>query len=71
MRLDRGDVAMEDIIVPFSESITVVEQRTLLETTSFVKGFLTKEEFSAVMGIYLSAINRLEKEGEIHEVNTT
>lgn len=66
MRQDSEDWNMQEekIIIPYSDTISTVEQRKLLETTQLLKQFLTKEEFVSIMKVYLSVINRLEKEGE-------
>lgn len=54
---------MEEYITPKTEAISIIEYRNLLETTNTIGRFLSNEEFQSIMRVYLSAADRLEKEG--------
>ena len=46
------------------ETIDIVEQRDLLETTRNIGRLLTEEEFNEIMMVYKKVIDRLWKEME-------
>ena len=53
----------ENIIVNY-ETIDIVEQRDLLETTRNIGRLLTEEEFNEIMMVYKKVIDRLLNELE-------
>lgn len=62
---------MKEYITPKTEAISVVEYRKLLEVTNTIGRFISNEEFQSIMRIYLSVADRLEKEGNEHEVDSS
>ena len=54
-----------------TQTISVVDQRRLIEVTRMIMGFLTIEEYISIMDMYMNVINRVESEEEEHEVNTS
>lgn len=62
---------MKEYITPKTEAISVVEYRKLLEVTNTIGRFVSNEEFQSIMRIYLSVADRLEKEGNEYEVDSS
>lgn len=62
---------MEEYVTPTTESIGIVDYRKLLEVTKAIGRFMSHEEFLSIMKIYLSVADRLEKEGESNETDSS
>lgn len=62
---------MKEYITPKTEAISVIEYRKLLEVTNTIGRFVSNEEFQSIMRIYLSVADRLEKEGNEYEVDSS
>lgn len=62
---------MKEYITPKTEAISVIKYRKLLEVTNTIGRFVSNEEFQSIMRIYLSVADRLEKEGNEYEVDSS